>query len=252
MTHEQPSVAEPQQAVGTAEPMTRRARNKPYLRVFGVDIGVIEHELCKHTTTIGRASECDIKLPNRAVSRAHASISLEHNLYRLMDVNSASGTTVNGKAVDSHVLQHGDSIAIATYTLQFYDRREDDQAKDVAAQAKLLLRAEYSPLPETLRARFRVLEFASLSASEANGTLAIGQGGFLIPTSTPPDNASCLELEMTIGGRVTKRVLGEITGVIERGGTHWMCVKLHTISKQLYEGAVAGATPGPWINVSAT
>jgi hypothetical protein len=54
---------------------------------------------------------------------------------------------------------------------------------------------------------------------------------------------------MTIGQRAKRQFLGEIMGVIKKDETHWMCVKLHTISKATHEVFVAGAKPGGWIDV---
>jgi predicted component of type VI protein secretion system len=63
---------------------------------------------------VGRDVECDLIIPDRQVSRRHASISLEGERYVLKDLNSKNGTFVNGQEVDEpHFLQDGDEIQIA-------------------------------------------------------------------------------------------------------------------------------------------
>ncbi len=252
MTGKHPNSASRRQAVATADPKTDAQKDVPRLRMFGVDVGVVEVELRKRITAIGRSSQADIKLPNRSVSRAHATITREESIFTLTDTNSTSGTTVNGTPIDSHILQDGDQIEIAMYTLQYCTQQGQEGAAEAAAQAKTLLRADYCALPSTMEAKYRVLEFNPLAASDAGGTLAIGQGGLLILTLSPPKDGSCLELEMTIGRRAKRQFLGEIMGVIEKDGTHWMCVKLHTVSRATHEIVVAGAKPGEWIDVPAT
>jgi hypothetical protein len=63
---------------------------------------------------IGRDDTCDLVIPERQVSRYHASISIERDQYLLRDLDSKNGTFVNGKEVeDAHALQDGDEIQIA-------------------------------------------------------------------------------------------------------------------------------------------
>jgi hypothetical protein len=63
---------------------------------------------------IGRDDTCDLVIPERQVSRYHASISIERDQYLLRDLDSKNGTFVNGREVeDAHALQDGDEIQIA-------------------------------------------------------------------------------------------------------------------------------------------
>jgi pSer/pThr/pTyr-binding forkhead associated (FHA) protein len=234
---------------GTTDKHAAGPATQPYLKIFGVDIGVLEFELKKATVTIGRSNEADIPLPNRSVSRHHARIVREDDRYTLVDVRSTSGTTVNGTAVDSHILQDGDSIQVGTYTLQFHTHRVSS-SEAAAAQAKSLLRGNYCTLPKTTQAKYRVLSLDSSMPFDSGNTLKIGQGGVLIPTSDPPGDVTCLELVLSITARTDRRFLGEIMGVIQAGEIHWVCVKLHSVSKADLEVIVAGAKPGAWVEVA--
>jgi len=79
--------------------------------------------LDKDHLTIGRSPDCDIILPDRAVSRHHACIDRQDNDYQLVDDSSKNGTFVNGQAVTGPVrLIDGDEIQIALrFRLTFVD-----------------------------------------------------------------------------------------------------------------------------------
>ena len=67
--------------------------------------------------TIGRASDCDVVLPKRQVSRYHARIERDDNGYTVQDLDSKNGTYVNGQEVgaEPYRLRDGDEIQIALY-----------------------------------------------------------------------------------------------------------------------------------------
>lgn len=67
--------------------------------------------------TIGRASDCDVVLPKRQVSRYHARIDRADNGYTVQDLDSKNGTYVNGQEVgaEPYRLTDGDEIQIALY-----------------------------------------------------------------------------------------------------------------------------------------
>ncbi len=247
------------QAVASAEPKAdvrgggaAALSCRPRVKVFGTDVGGFECALQGHTTTIGRSDDADIVLPNMSVSRNHARIIHSEDQFTLEDVGSTSGTTVNGVSIKSRVLEHEDSIEIATYILQFRTREVVSGAESAAARAKMLLRGAYCTPPSSMKVRVRTLGRDISSMFEAGETLRVGQGGLLIPTSTPPEDGSSLELEMAITKRVTRHLLGDVMGVIEEDGVHWMCIKLHTMPTKELEAIVAGAEPGPWMDVAPT
>lgn len=71
----------------------------------------------KDPLVIGRDPECDIRLDNSAVSRHHARIERQGEVYVLRDLGSANGTYVNGEAVVAWLLQPGDRIRISKFDL---------------------------------------------------------------------------------------------------------------------------------------
>ncbi len=63
---------------------------------------------------IGRGADCDIVLPERAISRHHARIERRNQGYLLIDLGSKNGTHVNAQEVKQpRLLQDGDEIQIA-------------------------------------------------------------------------------------------------------------------------------------------
>ena len=73
----------------------------------------------KKIVTIGRLEDNDITIDNLGVSRHHARISMENNIFILKDLNSLNGTFVNNKRIDSCELNSGDHILIGKHELVF-------------------------------------------------------------------------------------------------------------------------------------
>jgi pSer/pThr/pTyr-binding forkhead associated (FHA) protein len=69
--------------------------------------------------TIGRLPGNDIEIDNLSVSRKHASISIRGNDYVLQDLGSRNSTCLNGKRIESAVLNDNDSISIGKYQIVF-------------------------------------------------------------------------------------------------------------------------------------
>ena len=236
----------------TSDQTIDQCTQRPYLQVFGPDTGVFDFYLPFGSVTIGRSDHADIWLPHDTVSRVHATISLDNGEHVLEDANSNYGTMVNNRRVESHVLRHGDSIQISLYVLQFRTHQALPGASAAAAKAKLLLRTKFCLLPSTMRLKFRMLEVSPREIFRPGDTLRIGHGGLLIPASVAPEETVCLELHLVWPNHKSKRYLGEILGVVEEGGGNWMCVKLHSVPKEIYEVVVSAAQTGSWVEVPAT
>ena len=71
------------------------------------------HQIVKLITTIGRREDNDLVIDNLRVSRVHAQIRQIKEKHVLFDLDSTSGTKVNGVKIHQHTLNHGDVIEIA-------------------------------------------------------------------------------------------------------------------------------------------
>jgi len=68
---------------------------------------------------IGRESDNDIQLLDDTVSRHHAQINNMPNVCEVEDNNSANGTFVNGKRIQSAMLRHGDEVRFGETIMRF-------------------------------------------------------------------------------------------------------------------------------------
>ncbi len=80
-----------------------------------------ERSLVEDSLVIGREEECGLALPDRQVSRRHATIYRQGERYMLRDESSRNGTFINDTLVTSpRLLQDGDEIEIASrYRITF-------------------------------------------------------------------------------------------------------------------------------------
>lgn len=86
---------------------------------------------------IGSDSLLDMVLVDDAVSPEHARISIAHGTVAIEDLDSASGTYVNGERVRRAVLAPGDRVTIGASTLELVDRsRESGRAVAPAKSAE--------------------------------------------------------------------------------------------------------------------
>lgn len=106
-----------------------------------------EIELNKERMTIGRKPHNDVQIENLAVSGEHAAITTILNDSFLEDLDSTNGTLVNGAPVKKHVLQHGDTIEIGKFHLEYVNPQASQDAPDF--ERTMVLRAPVGapPLP---------------------------------------------------------------------------------------------------------
>src|SRR4051794_11616303 len=79
-------------------------------------------ELFGSVITIGRSSDCDIRLEDPNVSRHHAEIRRMGAAYSVVDLDSTNGTEVNGQPVRETSLMSGDVIVVGTTRITFERR----------------------------------------------------------------------------------------------------------------------------------
>ncbi|MDR3621306.1 MAG: ATP-binding protein [Paludisphaera borealis] len=86
---------------------------------------------------LGRDNSNAIRLHDTEVSRRHAEIRLEDELYRIVDLGSANGTFVNGHLVDQAPLHTGDRLQLGQ-TVMLYNEGALGAKRDLTARVDLL------------------------------------------------------------------------------------------------------------------
>ncbi len=110
--YQQPSYQQP-----AYQPPPRRA----YRAQLVVDGTPRSLELKPGSNLIGRGSDADLQLLDQGVSRRHADVHLADGQVSVYDLGSTNGTSVNGHAVQSQQLQHGDVIRVGHTRLVFHE-----------------------------------------------------------------------------------------------------------------------------------
>jgi len=75
---------------------------------------------------IGRDSSNTITLPDKKVSRKHASISPQGSEFLIEDLGSANGTMVNNRPVRQQILKPGDEVRMGSTLLEFAILTDED------------------------------------------------------------------------------------------------------------------------------
>lgn len=68
--------------------------------------------MTKHSMILGRAPNCDIKIPSASISKEHTKIEIFDDKVIITDNGSRNGTFVNGVQVRSTKAKHGDKVAL--------------------------------------------------------------------------------------------------------------------------------------------
>lgn len=77
------------------------------------------YPLSRSLTIIGRTDDNDIALGHRSISRQHARIEWDNNRFRIVDLESANGTLVNGESYQQSELHPGDITELGHIKLRF-------------------------------------------------------------------------------------------------------------------------------------
>ena len=80
---------------------------------------------------LGRSQHAHITIPDSNLSRSHCAIAATGQGYRIEDMSSTNGTTVNGKRIDQALLREGDRIVLGETEMEFRvkGRFDDSETK---------------------------------------------------------------------------------------------------------------------------
>jgi tetratricopeptide (TPR) repeat protein len=96
------------------------ARVAPRLVVLNTELAGTEYRCTKPETSIGRGEENDLALEHLSLSRAHAKVHRDADgNYRIEDLESVNGVSVNGHRSSSTALRVGDELELGQLRLRF-------------------------------------------------------------------------------------------------------------------------------------
>ncbi|MBW2732319.1 MAG: GGDEF domain-containing protein [Deltaproteobacteria bacterium] len=149
---------------GPIRRINTQSNDHPYLFVLaGLRVG--EMIGVNSTVTLGRGTDVDFRVPDEGVSRHHLRIvALQDGSILLTDLETTNGTFVNGKKVNSAVLNDGDKIQIGSTAIlkfSFADKLE------VSFQESLFEAAQRDALTSLFNRRY----FKQQLTSELSFTL---------------------------------------------------------------------------------
>lgn len=95
-----------------------------------------EFELALGSTTIGRKTDCVIRIPLPEVSRRHAEVVVDDDGLVLRDLGAANGTFLNNRRVTEEDLEPGDQITIGpvVFTVQVDGDPADDEIVEIRSK----------------------------------------------------------------------------------------------------------------------
>ncbi len=91
-----------------------------------------EFALNKTVMKIGRTEENEIVLDHKSISREHAQIVYENNVFKIIDLKSANGVLVNGEQYAKTELRNGDIIELGHLKLKFIDEKAPQVYQETA------------------------------------------------------------------------------------------------------------------------
>ena len=72
--------------------------------------------LPSNVTVVGRRHDCDLCIPLMVVSRRHCQLSQNNEAVKIRDLDSKSGTFLNGNRISDAIVKAGDYITIGPLT----------------------------------------------------------------------------------------------------------------------------------------
>ena len=121
-------------------------------------------------TVIGRRHDCDLCVPLKVVSRRHCQLSQNDEALKIRDLDSRSGTFLNGKRISEATVQAGDYITIGPLT--FLVQIGGEPAKIVPPQQPAKTHAPKKPAAPKSPATAPSDSFPELEIDDSDSFLA--------------------------------------------------------------------------------
>ncbi len=97
------------------------AQNCFIVQIHPLDLNRGPIEVSGTPVSIGRNSQCDVRISNESVSRRHAEIQMTEFGAMIVDLGSTNGVVVNGEKVEEHRLSSGDCVELGNHVFRYLD-----------------------------------------------------------------------------------------------------------------------------------
>lgn len=116
------------------------AEDAPRLVVVSAELRGQEYSCIRTEMKIGRTDDNDIVIDHRSLSRTHAKLVREENgEWRILDMQSANGLTVNGESYAQAPLNNGDIVELGHVKLKFVGAGEAVGSLSASGRSKMPL-----------------------------------------------------------------------------------------------------------------
>lgn len=170
------------------------AEEAPRLVILSSEFKGQEYACIRTEMKIGRTEDNDIVIDHRSLSRTHAKLVREENgEWRIIDMQSANGMTVNGEPYAQASLNHGDTVELGHVKLRFIGAGEQIGAMSMGGRSKLpIIVAVFALLLIMAGAAFFLLkpDAGTPTPVQPPDTVAQPQNPPPTPTEPPPATAS--------------------------------------------------------------
>jgi hypothetical protein len=114
-------LAPPTEALDVAVLPQRMTRRPHVLQVLRGDQTRRSIQLEDRPLTLGRGSDCEVRLLAGDLSRRHATIAPTRRGFLLTDLDSRNGVYVNEVRIDSAILRDGDTVQLGNLQLLYHE-----------------------------------------------------------------------------------------------------------------------------------
>ena len=133
----QPPVIHGQRGAHPERTEDNHALTAPMARLLLINEGrtISERPLYSGRLIIGRASDADLRVDSRMISRHHCQIVTNDRLCTIEDLNSTNGIFIKDKRLRYHNLNDGDVVSIGTHQLMYIDERPGHKVQSADSAA---------------------------------------------------------------------------------------------------------------------
>ncbi|MCB9831326.1 MAG: FHA domain-containing protein [Planctomycetes bacterium] len=175
------------------------------------------YEIVDDRFTIGSGPDADLQLRAEGVAPLHVTVQRTKAGFRLIDMETREGTSVNGKTVNEHVLANGDTIQVAGVKITYIGKGPTRAAAAAKKAAPKLESSKYYRHAEPKKASSAQLLIVALAAV-GGLILILWVGGFFgAPPKLDQQQSELAEaVRLTEEGATSDKVKEKVPQVLKK------------------------------------